>query len=170
MKRLAAAAAIGAIISAPATAEVRSASVDAMILHFEGEVPLARAAMWTRAGKVGSWWSDAHTYSGKAANMNVALKAGGCWCETWKGGRVEHGRVTAIMDRDLLRFSAALGPLQELAVSGALTITLADGATAGTTKVSLDYVVVGGSLSGLDKLAPIVDGVVGEQFARLIKP
>lgn len=159
-----------AMLAPPAIAEVKQAAADGLILQFKGEMPAPREAAWSRVLSVGSWWNDAHTYSGKAANMSIDAVAGGCWCEMWADGEVEHGRVVSMMRNQVLRLQTALGPLQETGVSGALTITLADGATSGTTSVTMDYKVVGSSLSNLAVMAAPVDGVMQEQFNSLMKP
>jgi uncharacterized protein YndB with AHSA1/START domain len=157
-------------LAAPALAEVKAAAADGMILQFKGELPLAREAAWKRVIAIGSWWNGAHSYSGMASNIKIDPKAGGCWCEKWPGGQVEHGRVIMVMPKETLRFAAGLGPLQDTGVNAALTITLADGASPGTTSVTWDYKVVGSSLTNLAPMAPLVDGVLQEQFDRLIKP
>ncbi len=36
--------------------------------------------------EIGNWWSDAHTYSGKASNLTLRNEPGGCFCETLPGG------------------------------------------------------------------------------------
>jgi hypothetical protein len=57
--------------------------------------------------------------------------------------------------------------LQSKAVTGVLTFQLArDG---NTTVLTLTYRVNGASASALDKDAPAVDRVLGEQFARLTR-
>ena len=40
---------------------------------------------------VGAWWDKAHTYSGDAKNMTIAAQPGGCFCEKYAGGAIEHG-------------------------------------------------------------------------------
>ncbi len=115
---------------------------------------------------IASWWSSDHTYSGDAKSLSLDAKAGGCWCEMWSGGEVEHG-VVVVMPRDFLGVSAVFGPLQQLGVSGTLTFQLADGADAGSTKLTVDYKVSGSSLSGLENVATAVDGVLIEQVTRL---
>jgi hypothetical protein len=95
--------------------------------------------------------------------LSLDAKAGGCWCEIWSGGEVEHGRVLTVMPKQTLRVDGAFGPLQDLGVSAAMTFTLSDGSAPGKTRLTLDYKVVGSSLSGLDKLAPLVDQVLAEQ-------
>ncbi len=153
-----------------AAAEVKSAAPDAMLLEFRGTIPLAREQAWGRALAIPTWWSDAHTWSGDAANMTLDARAGGCWCESWVDGQVEHGRVLALMNGSLMRLQASLGPLQEMAVSGVLLISLARSDTEGATDVMMTYRVNGATSSNLDAIAPAVDQVMSEQFARLIAP
>jgi len=148
-----------------AGADVTAKAPDGMTLQIVAESALDRDAAWARLLDVASWWSDGHTYSGAASSMSLDAQAGGCWCEMWSGGEVEHGRVVTVMPKQVLRVHGAFGPLQELGVQAAMTFTLSDGA-AGKMKLTLDYKVVGSSLSGLDKLAPIVDQVLGEQVKR----
>ncbi len=162
------AASLGAAsLGGAANAEVTAKAPDGLALAYVATVPLSKEKTWARLIKLSTWWSGKHSYSGNAANMRVDARAGGCWCEIWSGGKIEHGRVIALMPNQLLRFNTALGPLQEMGLSGSLTFALADGATPGSTKVTVTYKVSGSSLSNLDQLASIVDGVVGEQVARL---
>lgn len=157
-----------ALLAGGASAEVKAKAKDGATFQFKGEVAMARPAAWARLLDVGKWWSDGHTYSGKALSMTVKAEAGGCWCEIWAGGEVEHGRVISLMNNELLRFSTALGPLQGTGVNAAMTWTLADGSKPGTTAVTMDYVVVGSSLSALDQMAAPVDGVLKEQFDKFV--
>jgi hypothetical protein len=170
LKILAVAAALAALAGGGANAEVKASAPDGIVIQIKGEAPLAREEAWARLLKIGSWWSDGHTYSGKASAMTIDPVAGGCWCEKWSGGQVEHGRVIYIQPKEAIRFSSALGPLQSLGVTGALTLTLADGSSPGKTAITLDMKVTGSSLSGLDKMAPLVDGVLAEQVKRFAAP
>ncbi|HVY87593.1 MAG TPA: hypothetical protein VG942_01900 [Hyphomonadaceae bacterium] len=170
VRTLLSAATIIATCCGAANAEVKAAAPDGLVLQYKLQAPLKTEAAWKRLLDVGSWWSSDHTYSGSAANLHLDAVAGGCWCELWPGGEVEHAQVVYMRPNQALRFSTALGPLQGLGVSGALTFTLAPGPTDNTTEVTVDYVVVGSSLSGLDKLATDVDQVLGEQVKRLATP
>jgi hypothetical protein len=155
-----------ALMSSPAQADVKVSAPDGLIIQIKTEVSLDRDDAWARLLHIGSWWNGTHTYSGNAESMNVDAVAGGCWCELWSGGEVEHGRVVFVMPKEAIRFSTALGPLQEMGVSGALTFTLADGSSPSKTAVTVDFKVSGSSLSGLDKLAAVIDGVITEQVTR----
>jgi hypothetical protein len=152
-----------------AAADVKQASADAMVIQIKAEVALDRDAAWARLLDISRWWNGEHTYSGSAESLSVDAVAGGCWCEFWDGGEVEHGRVIMVMPKQTLRFATALGPLQEMGVNGALTLTLSDGGSAGKTAITLDYKVTGGSLSGLDRIAPVVNQVLNEQVTRFAK-
>jgi hypothetical protein len=156
-------------VAGSAAAETLVAAPDRLEFAFSGEVAIPKAQLWARVLNPGTWWSDAHTYSGKAANMKLTPKAGGCWCEVWPGGEVEHGRVVYIAPGGTLRLNSALGPLQEMAVSGMLAITLEPGADSGHTRVKLTYKVSGASELKLDALSRTIDRVLGEQFASLSK-
>lgn len=170
IRLLLAGAVLASVVAVPANAEVKASAPDGLVFQYKGQVTVARTDLWNRIVALGSWWSDAHTYSGSASNMTVDPMAGGCWCEVWPSGEIEHGRVILAMPEQMLRLSAALGPLQDLGVNGVLTMTLEDGATSGMTSVTWDYKVAGSSLSNLAPMAPVVDGVLQEQFDRLIKP
>ena len=156
------------VASSPASADVVAKAPDGMTVRVVAEATLDRDAAWARLVDVASWWSSSHSYSGDAKSLSLDARAGGCWCEIWAGGEVEHGRVALVMPKQMLRVYGAFGPLQDLGVSAAITFTLADGATAGTTKLTLDYKAVGSSLSGLDQLAPLVDQVLAEQVMRFV--
>lgn len=154
------------LIVGSAHADVTAKAPDGFSLHIASVVKLDRDAAWARLVDMASWWNPAHSYSGDAAAMSLDARAGGCWCEIWSGGEVEHGRVIFVMPQRVLRANAALGPLQQMGVDAVLTFELADGAESGTTKVIVDYNVSGSSISGLDAIAATVDGVLKEQVAR----
>ena len=66
---------------------------------------------------------------------------------------------------EMLRLRGSLGPLQSEALTGTLTVTLK--AVDGGTEIDWTYVVGGHARFSLQELAPVVDGVIGEQFGRL---
>jgi hypothetical protein len=155
-------------LALPAHADVKSAAADGMILQFKGEVALSRDDAWSRLLNPSAWWNGGHTYSGDSKNLSVDAVAGGCWCELWEGGEVEHGRVIYLKRDEAVRYNAPLGPLQGLGVNSVVTFSLADGSAAGRTAITVDMVVVGSSLSGLDKLAPVVNQVLAEQVKGFV--
>jgi uncharacterized protein YndB with AHSA1/START domain len=120
-------------------------------------------AVFDRIVAVERWWSPAHSYSGKATNLRLEPRAGGCFCEVWPAGSVEHGRVLMAMPGRLLRLSAALGPLQERPVVGVLGFTLAPADAGAATRLIVEYRVAG----ALDDLRGPVTMVMTEQVDRL---
>jgi hypothetical protein len=128
-----------------------------------------KARAYAALGEIGRWWSDDHTYSHAASNMTLALKPGGCFCEVLPGGGVEHGTVLmAWPDQGLLRIAAALGPAQQLGVSGVLTFQIKE-TGAGKVEVTQTYTLSGGRPGFAQGAAAPVDGVVGEQLRRYAK-
>ena len=149
-------------------AEVKQSAADGFLVAQSTLVAATPAKIWSALLQPQRWWSDEHTWSGKAANLSLKAEAGGCFCERWPGGSVEHGRVVMVMPQQLLRLDAALGPLQEFALNGVLTFRI-DSGDDGATTLTLEYRVNGASASGLDQFAPSVDGVLDQQFARLVR-
>jgi uncharacterized protein YndB with AHSA1/START domain len=156
-------------VAAPARAEVASSSASGFLIQAEADVAATPDQAWRALGQLGRWWNDAHTYSGDGGRMRVDLRAGGCWCERWGNGQsVEHGRVLLVMEHEgvrTLRFAAPLGPLQDLAVNGVLTFTVAPHANG--AKITMTYRVSGDPSLNLNQMAPLVDMVLMEQFGRL---
>jgi len=74
--------------------------------------------------------------------------------------------ILALRDQ-LLRIDTALGPLQSKAVTGVLSFQLVPDGKA--TVLTLAYRANGASASALDKDAPAVDRVLGEQFAHFVR-
>lgn len=165
MKVLAAAAL--AILAAPASAEVVSATTNAF--HVRHRIPLAVSAdsAFAAFGQVEGWWEDAHTYSGSAANLSLAAKPGGCFCERLPtGGGVEHLRVVvANPDERQLVLTGSLGPLLYQATSGVMDVRVKSSGAA--SELTLDYRVVGFADGDAAKLAPLVDGVLATLLRRL---
>ncbi len=153
------------VATSPASAAVKEASPDHMVVANSVEVHADAKTTFHALGEIGHWWSSEHTYSRDAKNLTLELKAGGCLCEQWADGSVVHGTVLVAMAPQMLRLNAPLGPLQAMGVNAILTFSLTSAGQG--TKVDVTLVVNGASTSGLDKLAPIVDGVIGAQVARL---
>jgi uncharacterized protein YndB with AHSA1/START domain len=158
--------AIAASSLAPlAHADVKESSADGFFLTYEGALAAPTATAYADIVQIGKWWNSEHTYSGKAVNLTLKPEAGGCLCERWKDGSVEHGEVLMAMPGKVLRLRTALGPLQERALNGILTFWLRNEDSA--TTLTVEYRVNGASTSALDQLAPSVDEVLGDQIARL---
>lgn len=128
------------------------------------KLALPPAAAYDRLVHVETWWASSHTYSGDANNLNLEARAGGCWCENWAGGSVEHGRVLAAIPGKLLRIQGGFGPLQALPVAAVMTFTLTPADNGAATALSVRYRVAG----PVGELGPPVTAVLGEQVGRLV--
>lgn len=169
-----AAAALG-LAAQPAAAEVVAQSDAGFVTRAAVTVEADPAAAWLALVAPNQWWSDEHTYSGKAANMYIDPQATGCFCEKLpptkdapagaRAGSIEHMHVIYAAPARVLRMSGGLGPLQSEAVEGTLTITLKP--VDGGTRILWEYVVGGYMRQKVAELAPLVDKVLLEQLLRL---
>jgi uncharacterized protein YndB with AHSA1/START domain len=159
-------AALAALLAAtPVNAEVVSASPGGFEVRQTVTVAAPPAKAYAAFGHVESWWSDDHSYSGKAANLSLALTPGGCWCEKLpNGGGVRHMQVAFLDPGKHIILTGSLGPLLSLATTGVMDVQfkrVPEG-----TQVILDYRVAGFFNGGADKIAPGVDVVLAEQVKR----
>ena len=159
------AAAMASAVPGLAAAEVKSAAADSFLIEQRFSIAAPATRVWEALLHPEDWWPSAHTWSGDRKNMRLSDQAGACFCERWVGGSVEHGRVIMAIPGSLLRFSAALGPLQAMGVSGIITVTLEE--KDGQTEVLVTHRVSGDASHKLDALAPIVDKVNAQQFGGL---
>lgn len=115
---------------------------------------------------IGRWWDPAHTYSGESKNLTIDPVPGGCFCEKLPdGGGVSHLTVVFVSPGKLIRFSGALGPLQQGGLAGSMTYKPTPAGDA--TRCEVSYAVGGYFKGGLDATAPAVDHVQGGQLERL---
>ena len=156
---------LAAALPCAAVAEVKSASADGFLIEHRFTIAAPAAKVWESLLHPERWWPADHTWSGKRENLSLAADIGGCFCERWDGNSVEHGRVILVMPGKMLRLDAALGPLQEMAVSGVITVSLEE--KDGTTTAVVTHRVSGDPSHKLDALAPIVDQVNGQQFGGM---
>ena len=161
-----AAAALLALQAGAARAETSDVSATGFTVTHAFVIEGEPQRVWQAFTQPARWWSSQHTWSGQASNLSLDAQAGGCWCERWAdGASAMHGRVLMVQPGTLLRLQAWLGPLQELPVDGVLT--LATGRRDGATRMRVTYRVAGAPAAALDRLAPAVDAVLGEQVRRL---
>ncbi len=114
---------------------------------------------------VGEWWSPDHTFSGDAHNLTIDDKPMGCWCEKLTTGGARHMEVVLAAKGKALVLSGGMGPLQSMAVTGAMSFDFTP--DKGGTKLDLTYAVGGYLAAGLNTLAGPVDGVLTAQMGRL---
>jgi hypothetical protein len=156
---------IAATMASPAAAEVVSASSNGFEIRHSVDVASPPTVAFARFGGVGSWWSGEHSYSGNAANLSLALRPGGCWCEKLaNGGGVQHMQVAFVDSGKHLTLTGSLGPLLYLATNGVMDVQFRP--VGKGTRVTVDYRASGFFNGGADKIAPGVDAVLGEQVKR----
>jgi len=151
-----------AVLPLAASAEVKLAAADAMLIEHRYTIAAPAAKAWETLVHPERYWPADHTWSGKRESLSIDPTAGGCYCERWDGGSAEHGRVVKVVPGKSLVLDAALGPFLEMAISGILSIKLEE--KDGVTTAIVTYRVSGDAGHQLDQLAPIVDQVLGMQF------
>ena len=162
---LCAAASVALLTSTSAAAQVLESAANGFAVRSVVTVAAPPARVYEALVNVARWWDPAHTYSGDASGLSIEARAGGCFCERLdEQGSVQHGTVVYAAPGRTLRLSAALGPLQESGVTGALTFELAD--KDGGTVVTLTYVAGGYRQGGLQALAAPVLSVLSTQLQR----
>ena len=152
-------------LASPAAAEVVSAGPNGFHVRHSVQMVVPTDKAYSGFGQVATWWNKDHTYSGDSTNLSLALSPGGCFCERLpNGGGIEHLRVTYLDPGKRIVLTGSLGPLLYEATSGVMDLQFERSASG--SKVTLDYKVGGFANGGAEKLAPLVDSVLGEQFKR----
>jgi len=155
------------LLSAPAAAEVVSASSNGFEVRQTVNLVAPPETSFTAFSNIGAWWDPEHTYSGDSANLKLTLTPGGCFCERFPegGGGIEHMRVTYVEPGKRIILTGALGPLLYEAITGVMDVQVKS--TAAGSQLTLDYRAAGFANGGADKMAPLVDGVLAGQMKRL---
>ena len=151
--------------STSAVTEVVSAGPNGFEISHSVSLVAPQATAYSAFGRIGGWWAKGHTYSGDSANLRLSLTPGGCFCERFPdGGGIEHLRVTYVDPGKRVVMTGALGPLLYEAAAGVLDVRFER--IAGGTRVNFNYRAAGFAKGGAEKLAPLVDQVIGEQVRK----
>lgn len=166
MKPVVYAAAALLLAAGAARAEVSQRSDTGFRVTHTVEIAAPPASIYAALGEVGRWWDDDHTFSGKAANLSLAMEPGGCFCERLEGGGgVRHAVVILARPSSSLRLEGALGPLQGEGVATALNFDITPKGDGGA--LTLTYTVGGYRPEGVKQWADGVDQVLKIQLDRL---
>lgn len=161
--------AVIALLSQPLAAELTSVSETGFALSFEQTVQASPDDSYAAMTRIGEWWHPDHTWEGKAEDLYMDLRIGGCFCEKLSnGGGVEHLHLVYFAPGKEIRLTGGLGPLQGMGMGGAMvwTITPADEAST----VRWTYTAHGHSTEDTMKaFAPIVEQVQRQAFDRLLR-
>jgi uncharacterized protein YndB with AHSA1/START domain len=157
---------IGLSLAGPAAATVVDSQPTGFEVRETAQIAAPPERVYAAIGQIGQWWTSQHTYSKDAKNLSLDLHVGGCFCERLPdGGATGHMIVDMVQPNRLVRLAGALGPLASTGGAGHLAIHLTpkDGGTA----LELTYDFGGYANGGMVQWAAPVDGVLGEQVARL---
>ena len=153
------------VLASPAPAEVLNASDHGFEIQHSINLVVPQPQAFAAFGQIGRWWSKDHTYSGDAARMSLQMRPGGCFCEPLEGGGgIEHMRVTFVQPGERVVLTGSLGPLLYEATSGVIDVKVER--IAGGSRVTMNYRAAGFAKGGADRMAPLVDQVLGEQMKR----
>lgn len=152
--------------AAPAAAEVVESSANGFAVRNTAQIAAHPSRVYNAAvDLVGRWWNPAHTFSKNAANLTLEARPGGCLCERITNGGVVHLTVIYVAMQQEIRFTGALGPLQQTGIAASMTWKLSE--SAGGTAFEWSYTAGGYMPGGLQAIAPAVDAVLGGQLQRL---
>lgn len=150
------------------SAEVLDARADGFTLQNTVTVPATPEVAWRAlVDDIAQWWPADHTWTGKALNLRLEARVGGCFCETGDGYDVEHLRVVFAQPQRLLRLIGGLGPLQGLGLHGVLEWRLE--AVNDGTRITLWYRAGGYTPEDLSSFAKAVDTVQAQQLGGLAR-
>ena len=169
-----------ALFAAPAQAEVKTLTEQGFSTLHAADVLAKPEDVWKRLLAPKDWWNPAHSWSGSTEGFYIDPQAGGCFCELFQEkdkdgkfvtkGSVEHTRVIFAQPAKVLRMTGGLGPFQAEAVNATLTIAMEPLKNGAGTRISFSYVVGGYMRFKTADIAPAADGMLRDQFERLIKP
>lgn len=157
-----------ALLATSAQAEVVQVADDGFEVRHAATLNPDVQSVFLATVDIARWWHPDHTWSGRAEHLSLDPAAGGCFCERWEDGSVEHLRVLYVQPGRLLRLGGGLGPLQSMNLHGTLEFRYGTQEDGGSS-LSMTYRVSGDSLHKLQDLAPVVDQVLGLQFGRLTR-
>ena len=159
--------ALSAVLTAgPLRAEVLEATESMFYLEVSRDVPVHPEQAYQQFVRVGDWWNASHTWYGDAANLSIEPVAGGCFCERAGERSVMHMQVSLVEPGSKIHLLGGLGPLQGMALQGAMVWSF-EALEQGGTRILHTYRVTGYPSAGLTDLAAIVDRVQTEQVERL---
>lgn len=156
------------LLPTSAFGKVLNSSNDGFTIEITSRVATSPAVSYRQFLAIDKWWLADHTYFGSSKNLSLTPHAGGCFCEIEGDKEVLHMTVTYVDPEKELRMIGGLGPLQMMAIHGAMSWKF-EALENGGSKIVHRYQVIGSSSQQLDQLAPIVDKVQSQQFNSLVE-
>lgn len=158
-------------LASPALAEVINISSNGFQIRHEVLLNIPSEEAYELLVNVSGWWNPSHTYTLNPKNLSIDARPGGCFCEKYPhGGGVQHMSVVHAAPGKALRMTGALGPMQAHGLAGSMSWDFIPQkpAEAGQplSKLVLSYSVGGYMAGGFEKMAPMVNAMLGEQITR----
>ena len=160
-------AAIALVATMLARADVVDANSGSFVLRVERVVPVTPVEAYAGFLSVDRWWDKSHSWFGPGTRFRLEPRAGGCLCEFAGERSALHMTVSLVDPGRELRLLGGLGPLQGMALHGAMSFRF-EQADSGQTRIVHEYRVAGYTKDGLQDLAPIVNAVQTGQIDRLV--
>lgn len=158
---------VALVLACPASeAEVQYATDAGFYLEVSRDVSASPEDAYAQFLRIGEWWNSDHTWFGDARNLSIDAEAGGCFCEREGDKSALHMLVTFVDPGKAVHLVGGLGPLQGLALHGAMVWQF-EPLPDGGTRINHSYRVIGYYPQGLDGLARVVDQVQTGQLERL---
>src|SRR5262249_12865417 len=105
-------------------------------------------------------------WTGKASNLSIQPRAGGCFCESGNGLQTQVMVVSFVDPGKLMRMQGGLGPLQGMGLNGTREWRFSHAKSAGT-QITLGYCACAYTQDDLRKLTGVVDQVLGQMLGGL---
>ncbi len=156
------------VLSFTNSAEVIFSDKYGFTLEIKQQVNVDQSIAYQQFLRIDQWWNAEHTYFGDSSKLILQAKAGGCFCEINGKKQVLHMTVSYVEPNKEIRLLGGLGPLQMMAVQGAMSWQFKK-LNNNSTMIIQRYHVTGAIKGGLDKLAPIVDKVQTGQLNKLVE-
>ncbi|HVF36649.1 MAG TPA: ATPase [Sphingomicrobium sp.] len=154
------------MLATPAAAEVVHSHSNGFEVRHSVSLVIPQPQAFAAFGQIGKWWDKDHTYSGDASRLSLQMRLGGCFCETIEGGGgIEHLRVAYVQPPERVVLTGGLGPLLYEATAAVMDVKVER--IAGGSRIVMTYRAAGFAKGGAEKIAPLVDQVLGEQMKRL---
>ncbi len=154
------------LLSAGSLADVTGRGDSGFNLVITGTVETTPARAYEQFIHIDEWWLEGHTWYGKAENLSIEPRAGGCFCEISGDNQVLHMLVTFVQPGVEIKMVGGLGPLQMMGIHGGMSWRFES--IPGGTRITQTYNVTGYAPGGLTDLAEIVDSVQTSQLNALV--
>lgn len=154
-------------LARPSSGAVLESSAHGFKVEIKHVTQTSPESVYAQFLRINEWWDSDHSWFGKSDYFSLDPIAGGCFCEINGSHQVEHMRVVFVNPNQEIRMTGALGPLQMMAVNGAMSWRFTE-LNNGATEIIHTYTVTGYIKAGFEQIANAVNTVQKGQVMRLI--